>query len=139
VAISISRFAGRPSFRATGCWPPGSPRNGLLAARVACRFDAEAWVPDFVRAVYSANFADDRDISDPVEISKLLAALGQPAEPILREARENSAKAKLRKQGERAASFGIFGAPSFVADGELFWGNDRLEAALDRLPRRDPL
>lgn len=116
--------------------PSQFPRNGLLAARIACRFDSEAWVPDFVRAVYRANFAEDRDISDPAELAVLLAALGRPAETILREAREDSAKAKLREQGERAAGLGIFGAPSFVADGELFWGNDRLEAALDWLATR---
>jgi 2-hydroxychromene-2-carboxylate isomerase len=39
---------------------------------------------------------------------------------------------QLRAQTEEAQRLGIFGAPSFVtADGELFWGNDRLEAALD--------
>ena len=40
-------------------------------------------------------------------------------------------KLKLRAETEQAAALGIFGAPSFVtADGELFWGNDRLDAAL---------
>ncbi|MDA0276487.1 MAG: DsbA family protein, partial [Proteobacteria bacterium] len=41
------------------------------------------------------------------------------------------AKAKLRLQTERAQALGIFGAPSFVVGDELFWGNDRLEAALE--------
>jgi 2-hydroxychromene-2-carboxylate isomerase len=116
--------------------PSEFPRNGLLAARVACCFDSEAWLPDFVRAVYRANFAEDRDIADPGELAGLLESLGQPAGAILREAQTDAAKAKLRGQTGSAATRGIFGAPSFVADGELFWGNDRLEAALAWLTSR---
>ena len=39
-------------------------------------------------------------------------------------------KDRLKRQTESAIALGIFGAPSFVSRGELFWGNDRLEAAL---------
>ena len=43
-------------------------------------------------------------------------------------------KDELRAAGKRAVELGIFGAPSFTcADGELYWGNDRLDAALDRV------
>jgi 2-hydroxychromene-2-carboxylate isomerase len=54
----------------------------------------------------------------------------QRPEPILAAAGADDAKAMLRAQTERAVNLGIFGAPSFVAQGELFWGNDRLEQAL---------
>ncbi|HEX9665685.1 MAG TPA: DsbA family protein, partial [Thermodesulfobacteriota bacterium] len=40
-------------------------------------------------------------------------------------------KEYLRKQTEEAIGLGIFGAPSFVVGNELFWGNDRLEDAID--------
>ena len=41
-------------------------------------------------------------------------------------------KEQLREETAIAAGLGIFGAPSFVTeDGELFWGNDRFEDALD--------
>jgi len=110
--------------------PSVFPRNGLRAARVACRFAAEPWLPAFVRAVYTANFAEDRDISDRGVIGELLAALGQPAAERLAAAESDEAKAALRAQTERAVSLGLFGAPSFVVGEELFWGNDRLEAAL---------
>ena len=42
----------------------------------------------------------------------------------------DEAKARLRARTEEATALGIFGAPSFRVDGEIFWGNDRLEAAL---------
>jgi 2-hydroxychromene-2-carboxylate isomerase len=111
--------------------PSVFPRNGLLAARVACRFDAEVWLPDFVRAVYRANFSEDRDISTPKTIGALLNELGVSVDDALAAADTEDAKAKLRAQTERATSLGIFGAPTCVVDGELFWGNDRLEAAME--------
>jgi 2-hydroxychromene-2-carboxylate isomerase len=50
---------------------------------------------------------------------------------VLEAARAETIKAALRTQTEEAKQLGIFGAPSFTtADGELFWGNDRLERAI---------
>ena len=109
--------------------PSQFPRNGLLAARLARRFSSESWVPEFVRRVYLANFAEDRDISDPVVLGRILRAIVQPTE-LLDEAQSPQNKAQLRSDTEFAASLGIFGAPTFVVGEELFWGNDRLEAAV---------
>lgn len=113
--------------------PSVFPRNGLLAARVACHFESEPWQANFVREIYSANFARDADISDARVVGGVLDALAVPAAETLREARSDAAKAKLRQQTERAISLGIFGAPTFVIGEELFWGNDRLDDALDWL------
>lgn len=110
--------------------PTQFPQGGLLAARVACRFQQEAWQPEFVRRVYTANFAQDRTISDPEVIVGILGEIGQPRER-LDEAGAPDAKAALRAQTEAARDRGIFGAPSFVVAGELFWGNDRLETAIE--------
>ena len=110
--------------------PSQFPRNGLLAARVACAFASEPWLPDFVRAVYHANFARDEDISTPAVIARCLESAGQPPDPLLEAAGSEASKAKLRAQGGEAERMGIFGAPSFVVERELFWGNDRLETAL---------
>ena len=112
--------------------PSVFPRNGLLAARVACAHEGEPWLPDFVRGVYGANFAEDRDPADPAVLSAILEGLGQAAEPALAAAGRDETKAKLRHRTEEAAAHGIFGAPSFRVDGELYWGNDRLEMALER-------
>ncbi len=110
--------------------PSVFPRNGLLAARVACAAASEPWLPDFVRAGYRANFALDRDIADPRVLVTLLDDLGQPGAAILERAASNENKLALRAQSERAASLGIFGAPSFRVGSELFWGHDRLDDAL---------
>lgn len=110
--------------------PSAFPRNGLLAARLALAASAESWLPDLVRAVYRANFAEDRDIALPEVLGALLEGLGQPAAAWLARASEPANKQALRAQTERAQRLGIFGAPSFVTRGELFWGGDRLDAAL---------
>ncbi len=114
--------------------PSQFPRNGLLAARVVCAAQSASWLPEFVRRVYLANFAEDREISDPAVIGSILASLGQPAS-LLDAAGSPEAKTALRAHTERAQALGIFGAPSFVVGEELFWGNDRLETALAWLRR----
>jgi len=109
--------------------PSRFPRNGLRAARVACWFEDEPWLPDFVRAVYDANLARDLEIGEPEVVAACLERAGAPASA-LEAAGSDAAKAKLRARGEEAAAHGLFGAPSFTVGGELFWGNDRLEDAL---------
>jgi 2-hydroxychromene-2-carboxylate isomerase len=110
--------------------PTRFPRGALLAARIACVGSREPWCPDFVRAVYRANFAEDREIGEPTVVGEILTGLGLPAATLIEQAQSPEAKDRLRRQNDEAAGLGIFGAPSFVADGELFWGNDRLEEAI---------
>jgi 2-hydroxychromene-2-carboxylate isomerase len=111
--------------------PSRFPRGSLLAARIACRFADEVWVGEFVRRVYSANFADDADISSPFVIGKILADMGQVPAPIMQAAQASETKDAFRAQADKAVALGIIGAPSFVVDGEVFWGSDRLTQALD--------
>jgi 2-hydroxychromene-2-carboxylate isomerase len=110
--------------------PSEFPRNGLLAARVACRFSDSPWLPDFVRSVYRANFEEDLDISTTETVSRCLASLGEDPAALLQEAQSPESKARLRAQTDEATRLGIFGAPTFVVGRELFWGNDRLEDAV---------
>jgi len=111
--------------------PSAFPRNGLTAARVVCAAQGAAWVPDFVRGVYRANFGEDREISKPEVIGEILAAQGLSAQEWLERASLPATKDALRAQTERAIAQGIFGAPSFTVGDELFWGGDRLTQALD--------
>jgi len=110
--------------------PSVFPMNGLSAARIALAAEAEGWCPDWTRAVYAAEFAEGRDIGDGAVLTGLLDTLGQDPGAVLARAESPENKAALRAQTERAQSLGIFGAPSFVAGGELYWGNDRLGDAI---------
>jgi 2-hydroxychromene-2-carboxylate isomerase len=115
--------------------PTVFPRGGLVAARVAMLALREPWLPEFVRAVYRANFAEDRDTSSRETIAAILDSLGQSGGPIVVRAEAPENKARLREQNQRAVSRGIFGAPTFIAGDEMFWGSDRLEDAIDWLTR----
>jgi 2-hydroxychromene-2-carboxylate isomerase len=110
--------------------PSKFPRNGLLASRVACWFDSEPWITEFDKAVFRANFAEDREIGDPEVVLACLNGLGLDGSDLLQQAQTAESKTKLRTQTEYATQLGIFGAPTFLVDQEMFWGNDRLEEAL---------
>jgi 2-hydroxychromene-2-carboxylate isomerase len=110
--------------------PTVFPRNGLDAARIAFVGQDEPWIGAFTRAVYRTNYADDGDISDPTVLLGLLGQLGLDAAALTESSRGAVAKQAFRAQNERAVALGVFGAPSFVVDGELFWGDDRLEQAV---------
>jgi len=110
--------------------PVRFPQNGLEAARLALVGEGEGWTPAFTRAVFLANYAEQKDISDEETLGAILATLGVDADAALAEASTLPIKDRLKQQTEEAAARGIFGAPSFTIGDELFWGNDRLEAAL---------
>jgi 2-hydroxychromene-2-carboxylate isomerase len=112
--------------------PTTFPQNTLLAARVALIGLAEAWGEDYCRAIYRAEFAEGRTVEETEAIASVLTSLGLDAGAVLDRAQSNENRSQLRAHTEEARRLGIFGSPSFVtADGELFWGNDRLEAALN--------
>jgi 2-hydroxychromene-2-carboxylate isomerase len=112
--------------------PRQFPQSGLVAARVALIALEAGWGEDFIRAVYRAQFAENRLIGDPAVIREILLDLKQEPKPVFDRTQSDEIKSRLRAQTEEAQRLGIFGAPSFVTfDGELFWGNDRLEQALD--------
>jgi 2-hydroxychromene-2-carboxylate isomerase len=111
--------------------PPAKfPQNGLKAARIALVGERQGWTPAFTRAVFAANYAEQKDISDDATLRAILEALGVDAEAALEAANAPANKDALKQQTEEAAARGLFGAPSFIVGDELFWGNDRLETAL---------
>jgi 2-hydroxychromene-2-carboxylate isomerase len=114
--------------------PSSFPRGSLIATRVAmaCTTEAEreSFLPKFAQRVYRANFGEDRAIGEASVISEILSELGQDAQAWLARAETPQVKQALRDQTARAQELGIFGAPSFVVAGELFWGSDRFEQAV---------
>ena len=119
--------------------PSVFPRNGLMAARVSLAAIDAGIGPAFVRAVYQANFATDSDISDPAILEKILADVTAKEKPdvqtspphLISQAASPEIKARLKDNTEQAVALGIIGAPSFSVDHEIFWGQDRLDTAID--------
>jgi 2-hydroxychromene-2-carboxylate isomerase len=111
--------------------PSAFPRNSLLAARIGVLCEEQPWMLEFCERVMLANFADDRDIGSEAVMTDILSALGQDAATILRAAQSDDNKARLRARTEQARAKCIFGAPTFFSGDAMFWGNDRLEDALN--------
>jgi len=110
--------------------PTPFPQNSLLCARIATALEG-APRQRFTQAAYSLEFGEGRAISDPLNAAEALRRAGLDT-AIVEKAQEESVKMALRASTDEAMQKGVFGAPSFLTpDGELFWGNDRLEAALD--------
>jgi 2-hydroxychromene-2-carboxylate isomerase len=111
--------------------PDPFPQASLLAARLAHVGLDEGWGEDFCRAVFAAQFAAGRQIGEEAVMHSLLGDLGVAPAAALARSRSDAIKAALRATTAEAERRGVFGAPSFVtADGELFWGHDRMAEAL---------
>ena len=122
--------------------PTPFPQSSVLAARVALvgldqSLDASLsesirpWGNDFCRGVFRAEFADGMRIDTPDTIRAILSNLNVDAEAAIARAQSDAIKDRLRSQTAQAQELGIFGAPTFItADGELFWGSDRMESAI---------
>src|SRR5262252_4293928 len=110
--------------------PQPFPQNSLLAARVALAALEEGFGEELSRRIYLAEFDRGRPIAAPEIMAEVIGRLGRDGAATLARAQTDEIKTKLRATTDEARECGIFGAPSFVAGGELFWGNDRLEQAL---------
>jgi 2-hydroxychromene-2-carboxylate isomerase len=98
-------------------YPAGHPFNSLHALRYAVALDARY---DVVRRIFDFIWSDGRSPED--ERQALAAALG--GAPVEQRAGTDEVKARLRGNTEDAAKLGVFGVPTFVVDGQLFWGLD---------------
>jgi len=111
--------------------PDPFPQHSLLAARTALAITDNTSRAAFAHAVFIAQFADLADISSRDVIARCLVVASVATDDVLALANSDATKQALRDATATATRIGIFGAPTFVtSDGELYWGDDRLEAAL---------
>ncbi len=110
--------------------PDPFPQNSLTAARLTLAIEQHSERAAFVRAVYRAEFGQGQDISTKDVLKRCLETAGLPLN-ILNRTQDADIKAALFAQSTRAKELDLFGAPSFLVEDELYWGDDRLDAALD--------
>lgn len=114
--------------------PSPFPQNSLAASRLAIAVSAaagDAALARFARTVFEAEFEGGQSLEDTVMLRASIGTLGLDPDVIFDASSTEETKQALRAETTVAEQAGIFGAPSFVAaDGELFWGDDRLDAAL---------
>ncbi len=111
--------------------PPAHPFNPLGALRLAIALECE---PNAVRDIFRFVWAEGRDAGDAEALGALARRLGLD-DPEARLAAPE-VKAALRDNGTRAIELGVYGVPTFVVNGELFWGLDTTDLMLDYL--KDP-
>ncbi|MEJ2604320.1 MAG: 2-hydroxychromene-2-carboxylate isomerase [Gammaproteobacteria bacterium] len=110
-------------------WPKPFPFNSILAARAYWYLkdvdeeDAVAWI----RAVFDASYGHGRDCSDPSVVAELVADLELDGEQILQATAGDAVKQRLKEVTDEAMARGVFGAPTFFLDGEMYWGADRID------------
>ena len=117
----------RIAYQKPSLYPP----NTLLDARIACLGVAEGWVKDYTKAIFQMHWQHDIAIGSEESQRKALGTLGLGYADTLEKAQATDNKNALRQLTEEARSKGLFGSPSFYVDGQLFWGDDRLEEVLD--------
>lgn len=112
-------------------FPPGHPFNPIRALRLAVALDGRA---DAIDTIFRFIWEQGRDFNTLIEWNVLLMRLGM----VNGNAAVATAHIKdtLRRTGEEAIAAGVFGVPTLVIDGELFWGLDATDMALEYL--RDP-
>ena len=101
-----------------------------LANRIAVLGMQEGWCSNYVQATYRRWFLEWLEPGSEPNVSESLREIGQDSERILELATGEETGEVYSCQTESAQSKGIFGSPSFIVDGELFWGDDRLEDAV---------
>lgn len=126
----IERRAARYGF--TPQLPAPYPLPGLvLANQVAILGAEEGWGEAYTRATYRRWIDEGQPAGEDPNLSASLSEIGQDPRRVLDAAKSDRIGTALALATDEAMRIGIFGSPSFVVKGELFWGDDRLEDAMD--------
>ena len=119
--------------------PTAHPFNPLLGLRICC-IDLEPAVrARVVDALFRAVWAGGPGITEPAVVARLLDAAGLDGTALAANATTDEVKQRLRARSDEALALGVFGVPSILVDGELFWGLDSLPHVERRLQGRDPI
>tara|TARA_B100000945_G_scaffold320302_1_gene329916 strand:- start:1775 stop:2254 length:480 start_codon:yes stop_codon:yes gene_type:complete len=87
----------------------------------------------YVEKIFNAIWKDGLNMNDPIVINKVHKNMDLNPEIFLAKATEQKIKDKLRKLTDDALKKGIFGAPTFLVNKKIFWGQDRLSYAIDEI------
>jgi 2-hydroxychromene-2-carboxylate isomerase len=112
-------------------WPDPWPGNTLTAMRAATFAKQTGRTVSFALAAFRQAFAAGRDLGDPDNVAIAGAACELHPRALLKAVATNGVKEELRRATEEAAGAGVRGVPTVVVGGEVLWGDDRLEEAVE--------
>jgi 2-hydroxychromene-2-carboxylate isomerase len=116
-------------------WPKPWPANTLVAMRAATFAKQTGRTVAFSLAAFRQAFAAGRDLTDVDNVMIAGAACEMHPRALLKAVETRVVKDALREATDRAGDLGVEGVPAFVVDGEVFWGDDRLEEAVEAAAR----
>jgi 2-hydroxychromene-2-carboxylate isomerase len=119
--------------------PAHSPFNGRLADGVVIATIEAGHDPDpFLRRAFSGVFEQQLDLADPAILVKLADDSGLPGRQLIERAASDDISAAYEQNRQDALAADVFGSPVYVLDGEVFWGQDRIELLADALKSGRP-
>jgi carboxymethylenebutenolidase len=110
--------------------PKFFPANEVPAAKCVIALREQGRMADAIElahAVLNALWAEEKNTGDPATLQSIIASCGLDADAVLKAGEAPEMAAKREEYTKAAIAKGVFGAPSFVIDGEIFWGQDRLD------------
>jgi 2-hydroxychromene-2-carboxylate isomerase len=106
-------------------FPTRFPMNTVKGLRMILQLPEEQRAP-LIHAIYRAYWADDRDINDDTVLTELAVGVGLDGPALVAGTKQDAVKERLKVATDEAVKLGLFGAPCFMVDDLLFWGQDRL-------------
>jgi 2-hydroxychromene-2-carboxylate isomerase len=115
-------------------WPKNWPYDADLANRlVLAVVEAGGDPADLVQKTFARVWEKQENLADADVLADVLREAGFDPAPILASANSEEVRAAYERNRLAAIDIGVFGAPAYVLDGEIFWGQDRLELLEDAL------
>ena len=111
--------------------PPYPVDPDLLNNRVASLAALEGWCPEYAKAAYGDWFLEGKPAGEVENVRRVLTRLGKDPDATIARANSDEIRARLDSETDAARKLGIFGSPTFACGEEIFWGDDRLEDAID--------
>ncbi|KIZ39834.1 MULTISPECIES: 2-hydroxychromene-2-carboxylate isomerase [Rhodopseudomonas] len=111
-------------------WPfDGRLADGVVIAALAAGHDPEP----YLQLAYPAVWERELDLADPAVLTQLADEAGLPGRELVARAASQEIGAIYDQNRQDALAADVFGSPAYVLDGEVFWGQDRIELLADAL------
>ena len=101
-----------------------------LANKLALLGLKEGWGVDYIRLTYKRWFQEGKEPATEPNISEIFKELKIDKEKVIKDANSSEIDKQYLKNTESAKENKVFGSPSFIVNGEIFWGDDRMEDAI---------
>ena len=110
---------------------PFSPRlaDGVVIAALEAGRDPAS----FMQRVYAGVWEDQLNLADPATLTELADDCGLPGNALVERSGSEEISAAYEQNRQDALAADVFGSPAYVLDGEVFWGQDRIELLADAL------